>query len=111
MDALAKRERIRRDAPLVIFAVVVAGLDRRRQGGDGREVRVVELAVQTDAADRRRTEARAHADQLVLFTRDDVVRLPGHEENADELVGKTKWLEQHALVTETAQQLARVLRR
>src|SRR5439155_20712174 len=52
-EPLAEGDRVRRHAPLVVFAVLVACFDRRGERADRGEVRVVELVVQLDAADLR----------------------------------------------------------
>src|SRR6202008_2242390 len=56
LEPPAERHGVRRDAALVVLAVLVARLDRRGERADGREVRVVELGIELDAADRRRAD-------------------------------------------------------
>ena len=57
-NALAQRKRVRGDAALMVLAIVVAGLDRGGERRDRREVGIVELAVEPDASDGGRAEAR-----------------------------------------------------
>ena len=56
-NALAQRKGVRGHAALVVFAVMVAGLDRGGESRNRREIGVVELPVQTDASDGGGAEA------------------------------------------------------
>ena len=48
LETLPHRDRVRRDLALVILAIVVARDDRGHERRDGREVRLIELAVESD---------------------------------------------------------------
>jgi len=61
VETLAHGDRVRRDLPLVILAVVVARDDRGHERRDRRQVGLVEFAVEADRAHRRRTDAREDA--------------------------------------------------
>ena len=87
LQPLAHRHGIRGDLALVVFAIVVARDNRRHERGYGREVRVVQLSIEADRADRRRTDAREDADELALVIGHEVRLVPGDKEHSDGLVG------------------------
>ena len=111
LETLADGHRVRRDLPLVIFAVVIARDDRRHERRDRGEIRLVELAVETDRPHRRRTDTREDADELALLVGEDMRLTPGDEENADRLIGRAQRVHEEGLVTEALEELLRELRR
>src|SRR5207253_9866236 len=81
LETLADGDRVRRDLALMVLAVVVARDDRGHEGGDRREVGLVELAIEADRPHRRRSDAREDADELALLVGEHVRVVPGDEED------------------------------
>ena len=83
---------------------MVSGEDRGHEGRDRREIRVIELAIEADRANGRRTDAREDADELALFVAHRVRLPPGDEENAHVLIRGAQRVDEHRLVPESLEQ-------
>ena len=108
-EPLPERDGVRGEAALVVLAVLVARLDHRRKRRHGRQVRLVELAVETDAVDRRRADPGEDADELALLVGERVRLLPGDEEHADRFVAGAQRLHEHGFAVEALERGARAL--
>jgi len=71
-EALAERDRVRRDAALMILVIAVAGLDHRGELRDRRQICVIELEIQAHRADGRGTHPGEDPDELALVVGEPV---------------------------------------
>src|SRR5439155_9800326 len=110
-QALADGDGVRGDLALMVLAIVIARDDRGHERGDRRQVRVIQLAVEADRADRGRADPREDADELALLVGERVRLAPGDEKDADGLVGGAQRVEEQGFVPEALEQLLRRLGR
>ena len=101
-EALAERDRVRRDAALMVLVIAVTRLDHRGELRDRRQVRVVELAVQAHRADRRCTHAGEDADELTLVVGEPVRLGPRDQQQPDGFRGRAQRLNEERAVAPLA---------